>query len=53
MAMSFKTSLYMVLKEVHLSKYHVTHRTRIAFWWWDFLIIHLQDIFGQKHTPIS
>jgi len=43
LSVSFKTSVNMVLKEVHLKKFHVTQRTRVASGWRDILIIYLQD----------
>ena len=53
LSVSFKTNVNMVLKEVHLSKFHVTHRTRVAFGWRDVLIIYLQDTVCHKYVSVT
>jgi hypothetical protein len=53
LSVSFNTCVNMVLKEVHLSKFHVTQRTRVAFGWRNILIIYLQDTVYHKYVSIT
>jgi len=53
LSVSIQTSVNMVLKEVYMSKFHITHRTRVAFGWRDIFIIYLQDTVCHKYVSIT
>jgi hypothetical protein len=53
LSVSFNTSVNMVLKEVHMSEFHVTQRTSVASRWRNVLIIHLQDKVYHKYVSIT